>query len=382
MIIFNFLGMVPTVDYYWTIILHVLHTFSWAATVACLSKNFSIVFYRATLTLYGFATLLDLTAFVWRIITTSVCTSAECVAERKWGIIGYILSLVYIVWDIVVFVALVFVIRGIMKIVVDHAKQIKRNAQETDVNGGGRSDHPETDAKIHAEYSKLIVEPPSVSKFPKRFAIVIAAIIEPIFFFSILVITMFGLVISELFLWTIFLSSLHFFTWVFLSACIYNNYSRRFQIMTQALYATALVLDVAAIVWRSILLINCDPATNVDCIFRSFPDWFPIQLFTGILIVTDIVAFVSLTSLYRWLAENIWDKIKESESKIITSAKQINLVKRDKPSAASLLSMRSSAAVSSSLLSSRVKSVVLEGDQDRTTRQRRSVVVANDNQNG
>ncbi len=377
MLVFNFLGMVPTIDYYWSILLHIFHTFSWAAVYACLSKNFSLPFYRATLVLYGFATLLDFAAFIWRVITTSICTSTQCVDERTWGIVGYILSLVLVFWDIGVFVSIVFVIRGIIQVIVQHAQQVKRNSQESLSAEGGRSDHPETDAAINSEYAKIVVEPPSISKFSKRFAIVICAILEPIFYFGILIITMFGLVISELFLWTIFLGGLHFFTWVFLVACIYNNYSRSFQIAAQALYATNIVLDLAALVWRSVLLINCDPATNVDCIFRSFPDWFPIQLFSGILVIIDIVAFISLVALYRWLTENIWRRIEESEAKILQQTKKIGLVKRKSSSSATAQAVSLHRQPPQSFSSSSLHVRQQEERQDELRQRRSSTMIIN-----
>lgn len=326
---FNFMGLVPTVDYYWSILLHIFHLFSWASVYACLSKCFSLPFYRTTIVTYGFSFFLDLAASLWRIITTSICSSVECVDYRLYGVIGYCLSIVLLIWDVIVFITLLFVIRTIVTQLVQHSARIKRN-EAADATSANTSENPDTDGVIQREYSKLIESPLPNSLFSRRFVLVVGAILEPLFFFGILIIAMLGLVISPMFLWTVFLGSLHSFTFVFVSACVNDNYSKSWHTGTLALYVTNLLLDIGAFSWRTVLLIQCDPSTNVDCIFRSFPGWIPIQLLTGFLIVNDLVAIFSLAELYRWLYVNAWIRVDRIEKRIDRETRRIGLVKRPK----------------------------------------------------
>jgi hypothetical protein len=308
----NFLDKSPTLDYYWSIALIVPHSFTWAAAIACTTKIININFYKATMVLYAFCFFLDAAATLWRIISTSICDSATCIDNRGWGIVGYIGCGLFLIWDVIVFITLALISQHIYKTL------LKQNLLHKQIIAAGvASENPECDKKIYEEYLKLAETPPANFNFHRRFALVAASIVEPLFFFATLIVMMTGLVIHEAFMWSIFVQSLHAFTWVFLMACIYNQYSKLWFHITGLLYIMNLITDMVALVWRGVAIAICDVDNNVDCVFRSFPCLLPIELLTAFLVITDLVVLFTLSYFFVWLNETIWLKALKLEKCIV-----------------------------------------------------------------
>jgi hypothetical protein len=354
MIIFNFMGWVTSIDYYWSIFLLLPHLFSWATVVGCLSKNFSFSFYKATMILYGFLFFLDLAAFVWRIISYYLCdpiTNTLCATYNVFGLVGWILSLYLMVWDVIVFIGILFLLSGIQEYITKKkertAEIIKRLESEQQQNAIGETAiaAKECEDKIISYFKELTMKPVSNSTYSRRFILVVAFLMEAIFFFAVLVIILLGFVISDIFVWEIFVQSIHFFSWVFLACCVYNNYSKTFFKFTMVLYLLNWAADGTSFILRAVQLAQCNPYVNVDCCFVIFPGWIPIELLIGLLWVIDTVVIFTLSNFFTFLYVRIWYRASEIEDclnmkkqqyrdtvkvSIATSSKTVQRIKADK----------------------------------------------------
>ena len=325
LLIFNLLGKSPTLDYYWAILLHVPHLFSWAGVYACLSKNFNYSFYRAVMVLYGFSFLFDLGASLWKILATEWYCGTPC-DNYTFGVLGYSFALFYVVWDVVVFVSLVFIVRRLLAFVQE--QNIKTNAILNTPKTNNLKD-TDYDDQMFKQYEKLAKEPPATSLFTRRFVLIVAIVFEPLLFFGLLIIIMLGLVVSEFFMWTILFQILHGFSWIFLASCVYNNYSKTFFRATMVLCVFNFLLDLASLIIRIVLIATCDTTTNVDCVFRNFPGIIPIILLTFFMWIIDIYAIITLSRYYAWVLELIWIPAAEMEKQITKMAREIRKKKKE-----------------------------------------------------
>lgn len=316
MIAQNFLGWVPTLDYYFSIIVHIIHCFAWAAIVTCKARNFSLAFFRGVMVIYGFAVILDLAGFIWRLVTTLVCNpvaGSTCDEYYGWGLAGSLFSIILFLASLVNFISMRFLIKHLIDYTQRQEKKIAVLLDEANSQTQSQSTSTTNvrDQNTKSTYSRALECPPYMQKFRYRKAIFFVGICEAILFFTAFFFAMFGFVVSATFLWSMYLQCLHFFMFIFLVASVYYVYSKRFHQAVIVIYALMVVLDTVGFVWRSILLIECDPNVDVDCIFRSIPGWFPIQTCSAILIIIDVVALASLIALYRWLWFYVWKPLSE-----------------------------------------------------------------------
>lgn len=321
LLIFSFLGRVPTYDYYFSNIFHLLHLFSWAGVYACLSKNFSETYHKSVMILYVFNFLMDLVGAIWKLSSTLLCTGAgNCTTYYSWGIFGAVIALVLCFWSLFVFIAL-----GVLtKRVLNYVRKTHGTASDAlDAMEAEKSVMSDSDYELLEYYKTLLNSPPPNSLFPKRIVLVTAVIIECIFTFALFIIMMLGMVLSEAYMWSVFLHSIHFFSWMFVISCIYSNYSKNFFRATAVMYLINICLDIAGLTWRLIEIARCDVTTNVDCVFRVFPGLIPIALLTIFLIIVDLVVLYTLSYFYMWLIMAVWYPAEHTIKKLRDAMSQI-----------------------------------------------------------
>lgn len=323
MIVMNFFALVPTYDYYFSVFLHICHLFSWALIYCSINKVYNVSYIRATLIVIGFNFILDIGGFIWRILDDLLCTQTAgsmCADNFYWGMVGWILSLILVFFDIMDFVlletyqgAVIGKIKNDIKKNMELMNKLKASKNQKRESGNQElvdqfcdSTEQFCDDKILQLYFTLNSSPLSYDTFGKRSILFAAGLAEVVFFYLTLVLMMLGLTVTPDFMWSIFLQSLHFFSWAFLFACIHNCYSKSIFIGTMCLYLVCSVTDLAAAIWRLVEILTCDVVTNVDCVFRQFPDLLPILLFNCFLIVCDAVTITTLSQLYKWILENMW----------------------------------------------------------------------------
>lgn len=314
LLVFTYLGFSPSWIFYGYMIFHLPHLFSWVSIFACLSRSYNQSWFSATMVLYFLMIIFDLIGALWGYISTALCdnTSSQCIEYLAWGYVQSSISILLGIWSLVAFILLYFLNRQLVQFVlekIDDDVDIKNEIDTQSLN-------PAID-KLLANYkNQLSKSPPPASDFTKRSILFQLFQFELILYYLLVIIFLLGLVPYESMMWGVYLESIHLFSWNFGLASIHDNFSKPWHIITIVLYFLNFCCDTASFIWRIIAILECDSSLNVDCIFRTFPNTFPLLLFTGWLWCLDIGILFCLSSLYAWKMDTVWIPSQYFEKKV------------------------------------------------------------------